>query len=131
MGDKKTPHQIVVDTPGMTSVVTKEYLVVPFTDTLINKKFFLAWSLFLWITFQVVWASVLGVEAVATFYYALIIAYINFNLTHWVIIPIQLAFLAAVIGVLWLRYKKRMTVKELNRLQALRRQAYGGEVIDE
>lgn len=131
MSDKKRQGQIIIDTPGMTSVVTKEYLVVPFTDTLINKKFFLAWSLFLWITFQVVWASVLGVEAVATFYYALIIAYINFNLTHWVIIPIQLAFLAAVIGVLWLRYKKRMTVKELNRLQALRRQAYGGEVIDE
>jgi hypothetical protein len=43
-------RRVIVDQPGMTSVVTKEYLVVPFTDTLIHKKFFVWWSLFMLLT---------------------------------------------------------------------------------
>jgi hypothetical protein len=46
----KRQERVIVDQPGMTSVVTKEYLVVPFTDTLIHKKFFFAWSLFMLLT---------------------------------------------------------------------------------
>lgn len=44
---EKTGRQIVVDTPGMTSIVTKEYLILPFTDISINKQFFMWWTLFL------------------------------------------------------------------------------------
>ncbi len=131
MGDKKRQGQIIIDQPGMTSVVTKEYLVIPLTDTLINKKAFLIWTLVMFIGMQVLFGVVLGIEVIISFYWTLLMVYVNFNLTHWVVIPIQILFLTGVIGVLYLKHRKQVTVKELNRLAELRRQAYGGEIHDE
>lgn len=121
MGNKKQ-GQIIIDQPGMTNVVTKEYLQIWGTDVMIHRRFFAYFTIALWFLFQVVWGLVLGVDAVASFYGTLIMMYVNFNVTYWVIIPIQVMFLIAVIGVLYLRHRKYMTVKELNRLEQLRRQ---------
>ena len=133
MGDKKR-GQIIVDQPGMAHVVLTEYLVIPFTDVLIHKKLFLVWSLFLFIAFQIVWGVVLGVDAVAQFYFTLAYMALDFHLTHPLMFVVDFAVICIIGGTLWYsryRYKqKHMTVDERARLMALRRQ-YGGDVTDE
>jgi len=54
--EKKRISYTVVDQPGMTSVVTREYLILPFTDIAVNKKFFQFWTVFMFMATGVLWA---------------------------------------------------------------------------
>lgn len=54
--DKETRRQIIVDQPGMTSIVTKEYLVIPFTDAVIHKRFFEYWTFITFVGASILWA---------------------------------------------------------------------------
>lgn len=54
--DNETRRQIIVDQPGMTSIVTKEYLVIPFTDAVIHKKFFEYWTFLAFVGTSILWA---------------------------------------------------------------------------
>lgn len=123
MGDKKIQQVVISDQQGTATVVTREYFQIWFTDIMINKRFFKYWTGIVFVATQILFGVVLGLEVIGAFYWTLLMAYVDFNLAHWVIIPIQLAFIGAVIGVLWIKHKKHMTVKELNRLETLRRQS--------
>lgn len=130
MGDKKQVEKVVtLDQPGMTYVVTKEYLILPFTDIAINKKFFAYYTIVLLALFQATWGLVLGPAAVASFYYALLMMYVGFCVSHWLIIPIQIVCFSLIIFALWYpQHRRKKRQKEEARLAALRKQAYGGEL---
>ena len=69
--DDKTPRQIIIDQPGMTSIVTKEYLVIPFTDAVIHKKFFEYWTILAFLGTSVLWSIALWTDWYTQFALAL------------------------------------------------------------
>jgi hypothetical protein len=44
LGNKKKQLTTVIDQPSMTTIVTKEYLIPPFTEVVIHKRFFKWWT---------------------------------------------------------------------------------------
>jgi len=130
--DDKKQGQIIIDQPGMTHVVTKEYLQIWGTDVMIHRKFFLYYTIAAWILFQVIWGFILGSEAVAVFYYTLALIAWNFHLAHPVMFAVDAVAVIALIGIVWYnrrRYRqKHTTLQEQIRLQQLRNEAYGGEL---
>lgn len=82
MGDdeeKKRISYTIVDQPGMTSVVTREYLILPFTDIAVNKKFFQFWTVFVFIATGVLWA--IGVWT--DWYWQILVDIGMLFWTHW------------------------------------------------
>jgi len=55
MADEKVHRESIIDQPSMTSVVTKEYLVLPFSDVVIHKKFFEFWTVFAFVGTSILW----------------------------------------------------------------------------
>ena len=121
MSDQKS---VLYEKEYTVSVPVIEYIVIG--HTAIHKKFFMFLSLTLWVVFHVLFAAVLGIQVVGAFYGTLLLAYVNFNLANWVVIPIQALFVAAVVAVLYLKrraYRKRhLSRGEREKLQAYRRE---------
>jgi hypothetical protein len=98
-------------------------------ETAIHKRFFLAWTLFMFIAMQVLFAVVLGIEVIANFYNALLLLFVAFELSHWAIIPVEAAgFTVIALILIFNRRKRKQKERDQARLLQLRRQAYGEEV---
>jgi hypothetical protein len=101
MGNEKVHRETIIDQPSMTSVVTKEYLVLPFSDVVIHKQFFEFWTVFvflgtcallaigLWTDWY--WQLALGVWALVKIYWYVpagllgitsLCVYLNYKLNH-------------------------------------------------
>ena len=104
-GDKETRRQIIVDQPGMTSIVTKEYLVIPFTDAVIHKRFFEYWTFLAFIGTSILW--VIGLWTDWYYQFALALAGV-FKAQIWLgpaILLVAIVFF----------YVNRQSVKKLKR----------------
>ena len=79
MGDEKVHRETIIDQPSMTSVVTKEYLVLPFTDVVVHKQFFEFLTVFVFVATSALWAIGLW----TTWYQQLIILMYAVVLKFW------------------------------------------------
>ena len=112
---EKDQHRIIVDQPGMTSVVTKEYLQIWGSDTMIAKRFFKYWTF-----------SILLVSWIATWIITRFI-YIDLLLIEWHLLNLWILIPYATIGAgslyIWNRYRKKPLTNEdkvrLNRMREL------------
>ena len=124
---KEPEQRVVIDTPGMTSVVTKEYLQIWGSDVMIAKSFFKQWTLFMFLfTFIIVhiaFGVTLGGEVIVRFYSVLLAAFIAFHIVNWFLLPIEGITITGVIVIWWFDHKKKVTTKERERLQLLRRES--------
>ena len=89
---KKKQTTAVIDQPSMTTIVTKEYLIPPFTEVVIHKRFFKYWTLLLLVSVYV---------GTRVFNFDLWLLW--WHMANWWALAIEGAILALTLGVLWLR----------------------------
>ena len=120
-------QRVIIDQPGMSHVVTKEYLQIWGSDVMISRWFFKRWTIFMFLfTFIIVhimFGVALGGEVILNLYAVLLAAFIHFHVVNWFLLPIEGIGLTSIIVIWWFDHKKKVTTKERERLQLLRRES--------
>ncbi len=119
MKDDNKPHnEIIIDQPGMTSVITREYIVIPGTDAVIHKRAFGYIAVFVFAGTSALWA--IGLWTTVYQQLAEILWNFQWNPNHWGLWLTEAGVVGVFVLYAYLKHKKKLTAKELSRREDLR-----------